>query len=57
MEGGLFGLSDSQKVFLYLSQLVPSLIILFLPDLIESMLLTQIFYILASYVYIRFMSI
>jgi hypothetical protein len=57
MEGGLFGLSKIQKAFLYSSQLVPTLITLFFPNLLKILIFTQIFYILAIYIYIKHLSL
>jgi|JI10StandDraft_1071094.scaffolds.fasta_scaffold1711283_1 hypothetical protein len=57
MEGGLFGLSKGQQTYLYICQLVPTLIAISVTDLTFIMLLVEVFYILSSYVYVKFMSI
>lgn len=57
MEGGLFGLTQCQMIFLYINQLIPTLIVIMVPDLVESLFLTQVFYVLATFVYIKFVSI
>ena len=57
MEGGLFGLKSSQKTYLYVSQLVPALIVHFNNDLITILALLQFFYALSSLIYIKFLSI
>ena len=57
MEGGLFGLSKTQKAFLYSSQLVPTMIVLFCPNLLKILIFSQVFYIAVIYIYVRFLSL
>lgn len=57
MEGGVFGLTTSQKSFLYLTQLVPTLITVIFPSLIKILFFTQIFYILVIYIYVQHLSL
>jgi hypothetical protein len=57
MEGGLFGLNSTQKSYLYISQLIPSLIVLFNHNLITILAFLQIFYALSSFLYIKYLSI
>ena len=57
MEGGLFGLSRAQKTYLYTSQLIPTLIVLFFPNLLKILVLTQMFYILIILIYVQFLSL
>ena len=57
MEGGLFGLSMTQKCYLYGSQLIPTIITLLVPDLLKILLFTQLFYIAAIYIYINHLSL
>ena len=50
-------MTTAQKSFLYCSQLVPTVITVFFPNLIRILLFTQIFYLLAIYLYIKHLSL
>jgi len=57
MKGGLFGLSNEQKAYLYVSQIIPALIVFFGSDLVTIFLYIQLFYVVASFFYIKFLSL
>lgn len=57
MEGGLFGLSKGQQAYLYICQLIPTLITITEPDLTVTMLLVSVFYVISTVVYLKCMSI
>ncbi len=57
MEGGLFGLNNTQKMFLYFSQILPTIIILFNNDIVHILLTIQFLYVIAIWIYVKFLSL
>ena len=50
-------MTKTQKGFLYLTQLIPTIITILFPNLIKILLLTQIFYLLSIYLYVKHLSL
>ena len=57
MQGALFGLNCTQKIFLYGSLLMPTIIVILFPNLLKILIMTQLFYIIAICIYVNFFSL
>ena len=58
MKGGLFGLELNQKAYLYISQMIPTLIVIFLnSELLHIFAALLIFYLITPFLYINYLSL